>query len=186
MSLARPLTRRAATAAARTLLLASVTLLAACATRPPAEPGAERLSGRLSVRIDGQPDRSVSAGFELTGSARAGALSLTTPLGTTAAQARWQPGQAVLLANGSTQTFNTLDELVVQALGEAVPLAALFDWLRGRPWTDSPSTALADGSAGFVQLGWQVALGRFSEGWVEARRDTPPVVTVRARLDRDE
>ena len=185
MNLARPLTRHAATAAVRALLLASVALLAACATRPPGV-GAERLSGRLSVRIDGQPDRSVSAGFELTGSARAGQLSLTTPLGTTAAHARWQPGQAVLLANGSTQTFNTLDELVVQALGEAVPLVALFDWLRGRPWPGSPSAALADGSAGFAQLGWPVALGRFSEGWVEARRDAPPVVTVRVRLDQDE
>jgi hypothetical protein len=37
--------------------------------------------------------------------------------------------------------------------------------------------------AGFEQLGWAVDVSRLAAGSVEARRATPPVVTVRARLD---
>ena len=66
------------------------------------------------------------------------------------------------------------------ALGESLPLAALPDWLAGRPWPGAPHTP---GEAGFVQLGWQVSLARRSEGWIEARRAAPPAVLVRVKLD---
>ena len=145
-----------------------------------------RLSGRLSVRVDGQPERSVGAGFELSGSAQRGQLLLTTPLGTTAARAAWQPGDARLQTGGDEQRFDSLDALVTQTLGEPIPLAALFDWLRGRPWVGAPSRIRTDAGAGFDQLGWQIDLTRWSEGWMQARRETPPQVTLRARLDRDE
>lgn len=153
---------------------------------PQPAPAGEVLSGRLSVRIDGQPDRSVSAGFELTGNPQAGQLLLTTPLGTTAARAEWRPGDARLRSGSDEQRFDTLDALVAQALGEPIPLAALFDWLRARPWPGAPSQPLADGAPGFSQLGWQVDLARWSDGWVVAQRTAPPAVTVRARLDRGE
>jgi len=172
-------------AAGRALACAAVLLLAACATPPPAAPGAERLSGRLAVRIAGQAERSVSGGFELTGNAERGELLLTTPLGTTAARAQWSPGQALLRSGSDEWRFDTLDALAAQALGEPVPLAALFDWLRGRPWPGASSQPREAGQAGFVQLGWQVDLSRWAEGWVDARRSTPPEVTVRARLDRN-
>ena len=163
--------------------IATLSLLSGCATR--LLPSAERLGGRLAVRIDNQPDRSVSASFELTGNARAGQLLLTTPLGTTAALASWQPGLVTLRqAGGDEQRFDSLDALATQALGEALPLAALFDWLRGRPWPEAASQPRADGQPGFVQLGWQVNMARWDEGWVEARRSAAPVVTVRAKLDK--
>ena len=44
--------------------------------------------------------------------------------------------------------------------------------------------ALPPDEAGFCQLGWQVTLARFDEGFVVAQRMDPPLVTVRARLDR--
>ena len=161
-----------------------ISLLAGCATlAPPGAPPGEVLSGRLSVRIDGQPARSVSAGFDLSGSERAGQLLLTGPLGTTAARARWSPGQAVLSAGGQDTPHADLDALATAALGEPVPIAALFDWLRGRAWPGAPATARGDGAAGFVQLGWQINLARWAEGWVEAVRSAPPAITVRAKLE---
>jgi len=60
----------------------------------------------------------------------------------------------------------------------------LFDWLHGRPWSGAasvPTTPPAE--RGFAQLGWVVSLARFDEGWIAARREQAPVVTVRAKLD---
>jgi outer membrane lipoprotein LolB len=172
---------RAKPARATALLVA---MLAGCASVAPPS-GTDMLSGRLSVRIDGQPDRSVSAGFELVGDAQRGSLLLTGPLGTTAARATWQPGEA-LLKSGTAQQAQRhadLDSLGQAALGEALPMAALFHWLRGRPWPVAPSTPRADGGAGFEQLGWRIDLARWSDGLLDAVRLAPPVVTVRARID---
>jgi len=165
-------------------LALALAALGGCANlqRPHAD-GAQILSGRLSVRVDSEPVRALSAAFELSGNARDGALALTSPLGSTLAQARWRPDDVVLETPGSKTRYPDLDTLAEQALGERVPLAALFDWLRGRPWPGAASGALAGGEAGFSQLGWRVGLARYAEGWVEARRDAEPVVTLRARLD---
>jgi len=61
-----------------------------------------------------------------------------------------------------------------------VPMAALFDWLRGRPWPGAPSMAAP---GGFEQLGWQVDVSQQREGTVQAHRLSQPVVTVQVRLD---
>ncbi len=166
-------------------LLLCGALLAGCALRPPPPPLAgERFAGRLAIKVDGHPERSSSAGFELSGSADAGWLLLTTPLGTTAAKAVWQQGQAELESAGTTQRFDSLDALVQAAVGEDLPLAALFDWLRGRPWPGAASAARDDGVAGFNQLSWQVDLSRQREGVVDALRRAPsPALNVRVRLD---
>jgi outer membrane lipoprotein LolB len=141
------------------------------------------ISGRLSVRVDAQPVRVLSAGFELSGDARAGVLALTSPLGSTLARAHWSAHEAVLTTPAGQSRFSNLDDLAAQALGEHVPMAALFDWLRGRPWAGATSTALSDGETGFEQLGWRVSLTRFGDGWLDARRDAAPAVTLRARLE---
>lgn len=159
-------------------------MLSACASlTPPHAQGSQLLSGRLSLRVDSEPVRAFSAAFELSGDAQAGALVLSSPLGATLAQARWAPGEAVLETPGTRARYTDLDTLAEQALGERVPLAALFDWLRGRPWAEVPSEGLPAGEPGFTQMGWRVGLARFSEGWVDARRAAAPVVTMRARLD---
>jgi outer membrane lipoprotein LolB len=174
--------------AARRLALgaavATLGLLPACASlTPPHAEGSRVLSGRLSVRVDSDPVRSLSATFELSGDARAGALVLSSSLGTTLAQARWAPGEAVLETPSARARYTDLDSLAEQALGERVPLAALFDWLRGRPWAGAASEALPAGEPGFTQMGWRVGLARFTEGWVDATRGASPTVTVRAHLD---
>ena len=178
------MSRRAGAAA----LLAAL-LLTACASVPQdAVPLGETLAGRLAVRIEGSngaAPRSENAAFELQGSPAAGRLNLSTPLGSILAQARWSPDAVVLTTPQGERRFADLDELTREVLGESVPLAALFDWLRGRPWAGAPSTpATTSNGTGFAQLGWVVDLARFGEGWVVARRDRAPQVTVRARLDR--
>ena len=177
---------RAARAAACLLVM----VLAACASVRPPETGtaAEVLSGRLSVRVDGvgsAAPRSMSAAFELEGGPAAGRFGLVTPLGTMVAQARWQPGQVVLATPQGETRYADLNALTRAMLGEPLPVAALFDWLRGRPWAGAASVAtVPPAETGFEQLGWSVSLARFDEAWVSARREQAPVVTVRATLDR--
>jgi outer membrane lipoprotein LolB len=174
---------------ARAAALLAALALTACASVPQGEaPAGEALSGRLAVRVDGSDGvatRSENAAFELQGSAQAGRLNLSTPLGSVIAQARWAPGSVVLATPQGERRFDDLDALTREVLGESVPVAALFDWLRGRPWSGAASTpSAAPTERGFAQLGWAVSLARFDEGWVVARRDRAPVVTVRAKLDR--
>ena len=148
----------------------------------------DTLAGRLAVRVeahDGTAGRSENAAFELQGSAHAGRLDLSTPLGSVLAQARWAPGSVVLATPQGERSFTDLDALTQEVLGESVPVAALFDWLRGRPWPGAATvTNEAPAEAGFTQLGWSVSLARFDDGLVVAKRDSAPVVTVRAKLDR--
>jgi outer membrane lipoprotein LolB len=169
----------------RLACLLAAAVIAGCATpaRPPVQAG-DTLAGRMTVQVDASPTsqaRSLSAAFDLTGSPEQGRLNLSTPLGTTLAQARWAPGHVALLTPQGERVFTNLDELTREVLGESLPLAALFDWLRGRPWPGAPSTPTPD--AGFRQLGWVVNLARYTEGWVTARRETAPPVLVRARLE---
>lgn len=160
--------------------------IAGCASLP--QPAAtDAISGRLSVHVDAQPGteaRTLSAAFDLEGDAEHGSLSLATPLGTRIAQARWSPQNIVLVTPDGESTYPDTDALTRHLAGEPLPLAALFDWLRGRPWPGAPSTALPPAQgAGFSQLGWQVLLAGQDRGAIVARRDAPPAITVRAMID---
>jgi outer membrane lipoprotein LolB len=164
-------------------LLAAAALLGACATPPLPADGGPVTSGRLSLRVDAaaeRPAQGVTAAFELQGDAERGELRLLSPLGGMLAAARWAPGQALLDTPAGRQGFVSLDELSLQALGEVLPLAALPDWLAGRPWPGAAHLTLPDG---FEQLGWRVDLARRAEGWVLAQRAAPPAVVLRVRLD---
>lgn len=167
-------------------------MLAACATPPATEriaPGAERqqFSGRMAVKVEGDAPRSVTAVFDLKGSAAAGSLSLATPLGSTLAQADWSAERVVLITPKGSSRYDKLDDLTRDVLGEPIPLAAMFDWLRARPWPGAPVRPVpASGSNAaqlFEQLGWTVDLRHFDTGLVEVRREGPPPVDVRVRLD---
>lgn len=163
--------------------LAALIVLAGCATPPPRAAGV--LGGRLSVQVEASPAqaaRQLSAGFELRGDATRGELDLSSPLGAVMARARWQPGGAELVTTEGTSAFADLAELSTRTFGEPLPLAALFDWLRGRPWGEAPSAALPAGT-GFEQLGWQVETGRLAERQLVARRIAAPAVTLRVRLE---
>jgi outer membrane lipoprotein LolB len=137
----------------------------------------------MSVRIEAsstQSAQSMSAGFEVRGSGAGGELRLNSPLGTRLATARWTATDAVLITPEGERHFDDLEALSRQTLGENLPLAALPDWLAGRPWVGAPHLVQ---DSGFEQLGWQVQLTRKSEGWIEARRQAAPAVIVRIRLE---
>jgi outer membrane lipoprotein LolB len=158
--------------------------LGACATpHPDAVFGARWSSGRISVSVEATPTQSaqgMSAAFDLQGTGEQGELRLHSPLGTRMATARWSSGLAVLVLSDGERTFASLDDLARHALGEALPLAALPDWIGGRPWRGAPYEATPDG---FGQLGWQVALTHHPQGRITATRNAPPVVKVRIQLD---
>lgn len=190
MSGARVASRAAAAlATARLAGLAAAIALGGCAALPHGGEGAagEVLSGRLALQVaaDGAtPARALSAAFELRGNPDAGRLDLSTPLGSVLAQARWSPARVVLATPRGETGFTDLDALTHEVLGESLPVAALFDWLHGRPWPKAPSTPAAGPEAGFKQLGWSVYLARFDDALVSAQRESSPVVTVRIKLDR--
>lgn len=166
----------------RALALALGLLLGACAA-PSKAPEPELLAGRMALRIDahaGAPAQQWSAGFELRGRADQGQLQLLSPLGTVLAQARWGAQAAELHAQGSVQRFDSLAELSKKALGEALPLQALPDWLRGRAWSGAPQQPRPEG---FEQAGWSIDLASRAQGLVVVRRETPPAVTLRAMID---
>ena len=175
----------------RSAALLAALLVSACASVPkPTEEAiaGDTLTGRLAVRVDaveGGAARSMSAAFELQGGPQAGRLNLSTPLGSVLAQARWSPGAVVLATPEGERRFADLDALTREVLGESLPVAALFDWLRGRPWPGAASIPNgAPSEPGFEQLGWVVNLARFDEALIDARRARAPAVTVRAKVDR--
>lgn len=179
----------------RVCLLGAVLLasLAGCVTAPPPLPNAPvPLQGRLALRVaeqGDQPAQVLSASFELTQLPDRGELRLMSPLGTIMAVARWQPDEVSLDTGSGPQRYPSLDALARQALGEDIPLAALPDWLAGRPWAGAPAHSVGDEAdpskaQHFTQLEWTVDARRLrSEGQIEARRARPPGVWLRVRLD---
>jgi outer membrane lipoprotein LolB len=160
-----------------------VAALAGCVTAPPPRADLPWTQGRLLVKVDATPTRAASnasTAFELRGDSTRGDLRLITPLGTSLANASWSPGQVQLYTPGSQRQFASLEELSQEVLGESLPLAALPDWLRGKPWPQAPHQTHAEG---FEQLGWLVQTTRRPEGWIEARRSAAPAVWLRVKLD---
>lgn len=140
-------------------------LLASCAQRPLHPMGSDYWSGRLSLHIHHTPTQRWSAGFELEGHAQRGQLTLVSPLGQAVAQARWAPGVAELRQGHSTRLFASMDDLLLELTGAALPLPALFDWLHGHP-TDT--------------VGWHVNLDQHASGRIHAQRSAPlPGMTLR-------
>lgn len=166
--------RRAATLS---VLYLTCFLMTGCALSPKVptvNPTSSYWQGRLALRIDadevGQAPRSVSAGFELTGNAIEGTLTLYTPLGGTAAVLMWSEHDASLLAQSELQHFPSLKALIEQAVGTDVPVEALFAWLAG-------TLTSADG--------WTVDLTDHANGRITAKRSARgPEAELRIVLDR--
>jgi outer membrane lipoprotein LolB len=155
----------------RGLLLAAAVLLGGCATPSRQPPAAEAFwSGRMGLEIQSQPPQSLSAAFELQGSAERGELLLLSPIGSTLAQLSWSPQTAHLTQGGRQWSSSNLDDLTAQLSGTALPLAALFDWLKGQASTPA---------------GWQVDLSQWGQGRIQAERQVPaPAVQLKVVLER--
>jgi outer membrane lipoprotein LolB len=171
----------------RAAALALALLAAGCAELPRQAPQAvvdsqARLSGRISITVPGSATSSGratggAASFELLGAPETGRLELTSPLGSLVARASWQPGLVLLQTPDAERRYDNLDDLTRELLGEAVPIAALFDWLKARPWPAQPHQ-LRPG--GFEQLGWRIEP---KLPVLVATRLAEPTVILRARLD---
>ena len=155
--------------------LLTVFFVAGCAQMPraTAQDGLKNdfWTGRISLQVQSEPAQSFSASFELKGRADRGELTLISPLGNVLGVLRWSPGEAVLdSGGGKVQRFASVDELMAQATGAAVPIDALFAWLRG-------DNAIASG--------WSADLSRHQEGRISAKRSQPaPQADLRVVLDQ--
>jgi outer membrane lipoprotein LolB len=153
------------------LALSCALLAAGCATprMTPVDANAY-WSGRMAIQVLKDPPETLSAGFELQGSAQAGEMVLLSPIGTTLARLEWTP-QGARLAQGQQQVESTnLQRLGARLTGTELPIAALFEWLAGR-------TAEAPG--------WQVDLSAHAQGRISAERREPrPGAVLRIALDR--
>lgn len=117
-----------------------------------------------------QSPQSFSATFELEGSPQTGSLQLFSPLGSSVAWIRWQPGSAELLQGNAKRVSDSLDLLVRDTLGTPIPVPALFAWIQGTPQAVE---------------GWNVDLSQFADGRIAATRHTPtPQARLRLILDR--
>jgi outer membrane lipoprotein LolB len=153
----------------RALVLLAAMAIAGCASRT-ARQGPDYWSGRLSMQVGSNPPQAFSAGFELSGNSSQGQLLLNSPLGTAVASAQWTAEQAVLRSGSDARRYRSMEELLIQATGAALPLAALFDWLVGVP------TPVA---------GWDTDLSGLNQGRLLASRQNPePTVQLRILLDR--
>jgi outer membrane lipoprotein LolB len=133
-----------------------------------------RYAGRISLVFDeaeqGTP-ASFSGAFELRGQPQAGELDLLTPLGSIAAQLKWQTGQALLIQAGQTRSFTSADELIAHATSTSISAQQLFDWLQGK----ANATSASD---------WQVDLARYADGRIIAKRMGKQAATLRIILEQ--
>ncbi len=126
-------------------------------------------SGRISLQVQSDPPQQMNASFELQGLAHAGQLDLFSPLGTTLASLQWTPEGAQLQQGDQRQHFASIATLTKHVTGAPLPMAELFDWLRG---VDTPVT------------GWQTDVSQLSSGWLIATRTSPsPTVQLKIKLD---
>ena len=173
------MSRRVSSPAARrflwrcaTFALATI-LVAGCAsparTRAVSDRENEVWSGRLALSVESEPPQAFSAAFALSGSAQAGELSLTSPLGQTLAVMQWRPGEALLRRGEEARRYDSLDALAQEATGTPLPVRALFGWLRGEPQ---------------AVPGWSADLSALGAGRLAARRLMPlPTAELRVVLD---
>lgn len=128
-------------------------------------------AGRISLQIQSEPAQSFHAGFELKGEAQRGELTLISPLGSILGVLRWSPSEAVLdSGDQKIQRFDSIDALMMQATGAAIPMSALFAWLHGTNANVS---------------GWSADLSRQAEGRITAKRLLPaPQADLRVVLDQ--
>ena len=122
------------------------------------------------LKVQSDPVQTFSADFDLQGDAQAGRLSFFTPLGTTAARVDWTAQGAQLQMAGEPQQFESIDSLTRHIFGAVLPIASLFEWLKGM----DPATP-----------GWQVDLRDLINGRLSAQRLAPEIpAELKIILDR--
>lgn len=124
----------------------------------------------MSLQIQSEPPQAFFTGFELKGKAERGELTLTSPIGNVLGIMRWSPEDATLESGGNVKRFSSVDALLEQTTGAAVPIAGVFDWLEGTNTNIN---------------GWTADLSKRNTGRIEATRiDPAPQTRLRIVLDQ--
>lgn len=156
----------------RTVFFPAIYLIAGCssstlAKRENEDTHAPQWSGRVSVSGTDAGRGAYSAVFVLSGNAAQGRLDLSTALGVTLAQVQWDGEGARVRAQGQNQHYPDMSSLTAALTGTALPLAALFAWLRGEPVQED---------------GWLPDLSDWAQGRLRAQR-LEPAAQLRLVLD---
>jgi outer membrane lipoprotein LolB len=150
-------------------------LLAGCALRPKTThltlESTSTWRGRIAVHVAETPSRFFSAGFEVTGTVAFGEMTLFNPWGGAAATLSWDTEKATMRIGEDIQYFDSLNDLIKQAVGVEIPVYALFAWLAG-------DDVIADG--------WNANLSQYATGRISAKRLEPsPLVELRLVLEKN-
>jgi outer membrane lipoprotein LolB len=136
-----------------------VALLGACASVAPPQPAREgefAVVGRVAVRYG---EEAASGRVAWRHSDSDDDLVISTPLGQGIAEITRRDGMYALVTS-DRQRFTAADpeQLTEQALGYALPLGGLPDWLRGRAQPGVPAQTRYDGKrlAELRQQGWTI------------------------------
>lgn len=150
----------------RFLVVLAAGVLAACASVPPLAPapGGFSLIGRVAVRYG---EEAASARVSWRHSDATDDLLLSTPLGQGIAQITRREGVYALVTSQDRRYSATDPErLTEQALGWALPLTGLPDWLRGRaqPGFEADTRYSGERLAELRQLGWVIEYSDYDQG----------------------
>lgn len=116
-------------------------MLAACSSVPQSPGEAAARTPLASFEMDGRvaysdADRSGSAALQWSHVPTADQIDFLAPTGQVVARLRSQAGSASLeLSDGSQRSASSLDELARQALGFALPVSHLHNWVQAVPGT---------------------------------------------------
>jgi len=140
------------------LFLFAAMLLGACAgiAPPPPKAGEFAVVGRVAVRYG---EEAASGRVAWRHSESDDDLVLSTPLGQGIAEITRREGVYTLVsANRERLTATDPERLTEQALGYALPLGGLPDWLRGRPQAGVAAETRYEGRqlAELRQQGWTI------------------------------
>lgn len=154
------------------LLLLAAALLSACASVAPPAPKAGEFAvlGRVAVRYG---DEAASGRVAWRHSETGDDLVLSTPLGQGIAEITRRDGVYTLVsANRRRLTAADPEQLTEQALGYALPLGGLPDWLRGRPQAGVAAETRYEGRqlAELRQHGWTIEYLAYDEAGRLPRR----------------
>lgn len=128
------------------------------------------IQGRIAIDYRGE---GFSAGLKWQQRDENFDISLTDPLGRTAARLDGSAEGVVLYADGETYEAESPETLMVQNLGWSLPLDSLIHWSKGIPDPDHPLTAVGYDVVGrpitLIQDGWQVNFERYPDAEVLAQ-----------------
>lgn len=165
--------------------ICAVVAITGCSTLEPPSPAgnpklatrsvAERFtaSGRVAARVTGDTSRGFSGGFTWTHGPGVDTIELLTPLGQIAARMRvTSSGAEVQTSDGRNTIAADPERFFSEAIGVALPLAALPNWMQAVPVAGTPYRAETDPfgrPAVLWQSGWQIQYTDYAGESISAR-----------------